>query len=48
MQLVRRQRVCQSPGEAPVVDAHERIVGHGVADALRGQLARQPAMAELQ
>ena len=45
MQLVRRQRVGQSLSECPIVDVHERIVGHGVADALRGQLARQPAMA---
>ena len=45
VQLVRRQCVGQSLGKRPVVDVHERIVGHGVADALRGQLARQPAMA---
>ena len=45
VQLVRRQGVGQLLGARPVVDAHEGIVGHGVADALRGQLARQPAMA---
>ena len=45
VQLVRRQRVGHGLGEGPVIDAHERIVGHGVADALRSQLARQPAMA---
>ena len=45
VQLVGRQCVGQSLGKRPVVDVHKRIVGHGVADALRGQLARQPAMA---
>jgi hypothetical protein len=35
----------QTPGEGPVVNVHERIVGHGVAGAVRGQLARQPAVA---
>ena len=38
--LVRRQCVGQSLGKRPVVDEAQ-----GVADALRGRLARQPAMA---
>ena len=45
MQLVGRKGISQFLSARPVVDPHEGVVGHGVADALRGQLARQPAMA---
>jgi hypothetical protein len=45
VQLVRRQRVGELLGARPVIDPDEGIVEHGVADACRRQLPRQPAMA---
>jgi hypothetical protein len=45
VQLIGGEAVGQLLGTAPVVDPHKGVVGHGVADALRGQPARQPAMA---
>jgi len=45
VQLVGRQAVGQRLGTRPVIDPHEGIIGHGVADALRGELACQPAVA---
>jgi hypothetical protein len=35
MQPIRRQAVGQFLGSAPMVNADEGIVGHGVADAFR-------------
>ena len=43
-QLIGRQGVGQLLRAAPVVNVHEGVIGHGVADTLRRQLARQPAM----
>ena len=45
VQLIGRQVVGQFLGARPIVDPHEGIIGHGVADAIRSQFARQPAMA---
>ncbi len=45
MQLVERKGIRQFLAAGPVIDPYEGVVGHDVADALRGQLARQSAMA---
>jgi hypothetical protein len=41
---IGRKPVRQFPGTQPVVDLHEGIIHHGVADAFSRQLARQPAV----
>ena len=45
VQLIGRKAVGQFLGAGPVIDPDEGVVSHGVADALRGQTPRQPAMA---
>ena len=45
MQLLGREGVGHGLGTRPIVDPHEGVVGHGVADAVGGQLAGQPVVA---